>query len=50
LDKCPGERLPSEEYTVTSSPAKRTTWSELENRRASPISAQMIAAHNQPTP
>ena len=50
LARCPAARLPSEDQTVTSRPARRTTWSEREKRRQSPSSDQMTTAVSGPMP
>jgi len=42
--------LPSEEYTGDVHAGEAPSLIERANRRASPISAQMIAAHNHPMP
>ena len=45
-----GERLPSEEYTVTSSPANRTALREEQNRSAPPSQQHRASAVIGPTP
>ena len=49
-DSRPGDRLPSEEYTVMSSPANRTALREEENRPAPPSQQVIASAVIGPTP